>query len=282
MNKTYFYRKHLRAPFKYMMLVVAVIFLGVILMSFGLMITDDQGMNGTLIGIISIVILVAFLVVSGEMLLMYLLLMKRFKSISIMLTAEGIEYVNAKKKIFIPYEDIVKLEFPSIKYTGGWAKIVYKGGNVRLTVVLEHIGDFISDLKEKMNEREMAYVYNEKKLFSFFKTAVFADESWERLYRNSKLQVATHFLCIIATTIILLLHGNSSDNQLLIIGSVVAPLLGYLVSEVILGAKVRKRVNKQEFRVLPRNPEYEKKVFNIAIIGFSVAYLLMIQGHLMR
>lgn len=276
MNQTYVYRKHLRSPFKYLLLMEVIVFVGVVIMLSGLIITDEQKMNGNSLIIGGIILLVVFLFISLEMGLCYLLLMKRFKSISITLTEDAIVYTNSKARIIIPYLDIEKLEFPSIKYTGGWLKIIYKGGNIRLTVVLEHIGDFINELKEKMNEREMAHVYNEKKMFSFFKTAVFSDESWERLYQNYKFMLVTYYLCMILTIVILRFNGNSSDNRFYIFGSLLGPLLGYLISEIIIGIQVKKRVVREELRLLPRNPEFEQKVFKILLIGFSLGYLLIL------
>ncbi|MHB8132419.1 MAG: hypothetical protein ACYDEX_25990 [Mobilitalea sp.] len=242
----------------------------------GLILTDKEEMIGRDYMIIVYILLGIFLFISLEMGFIYLILLRRFKSINVTLTEDAIVYTNLKKQIIIPYEDIEKLEFPSIKYTGGWVKIIYKGGNIRLTVVLEHIGEFISELKERLNKRQMEHVYNEKKMFSFFKTAVFSDESWERVYHNARVQVTVHFLCIIFTTIILLFSGYSENNHIYIMGSVFAPLLGYLISEVIIGNRVKKRIISEELKLLPRNPEFEYKIFNILIIGFSIAYLLLI------
>ncbi|PKM50172.1 MAG: hypothetical protein CVV02_12450 [Firmicutes bacterium HGW-Firmicutes-7] len=276
MNQTYVYRKHLRASFKHMMLMELIILLVISIMLFGLIITGGQKLDRIGLIVFCFVMLIVFLFISLEMVLIYLLLLKRYKLISITLTDDAIEYTNFKGKIIIPYEDIERLEFPSIKYTGGWTKIIYKGGNIRVTVVLEHVGDFICKLKEKLNTREMAHVYNEKQLFSFYKTAVYSDESWERLYHNFKFQLATHYLCIILTIMIRLFYWNSSFNKPLIFGSLGIPLLGYLVSEIIIGVKVKKRVEREKLRLLPRNPDFERKVFKISMIVFSVGYLLIL------
>jgi len=276
MNQTYVYRKHLRAPFKYLLLLEAIIFMGIALALVGLILTDKVKMKGHGYLIIGIILLVVFLLISIEMGIVYLLLIRHFKAINVTLTEDTIVYTNSKGQILIPYEDIEKLEFPSIKYTGGWVKIIYKGGNIRLTVVLEHIGEFISELKEKLKERQMDHVYNEKKMFSFFKTAVFSDESWERLYHNGKVQIATHFLCILFTTVILLFVDYPGNNQTYIMGSVFAPLLGYLISEVIIGIRVKKRVVNAELKLLPRDPKFEYRIFHIFIIGFSILYQLLL------
>lgn len=275
MNQTYVYRKHLRAPLKYLIFIELIIFIGVVLMITGQILTDDLKSNGYL-HIIIVVILVIFLFITIELGILYLIFFRRFKSISVTLGDEAIVYTNSKKQIIIPYEDIQELKFPSIKYTGGWLKIIYRGGNIRLTVVLEQIGVFIGELKEKLDERAMPQVYNENKLFSFFKTSVFSDESWERVYHNFKIQIAIHYLCIILTTAILLFFGSSDNNQIFIYGSLFAPLLGYLFSEIIIGMKVKKRVLKEEFRILPRNSKLEYNIFMISILASAIGYLLVL------
>lgn len=276
MNQTYVYRKHLRSSFLYFILMELSLFIGIAIMLFSLIFSNEWKLDGLDIIIITIILFAMFLLISFEMLIIYLVLIKRFKSINVTVTNHAIEYTNSKGMTIIPYEDIEKLEFPSIKYTGGWVKIKFKGGSIRLTVVLEHIGDFICELKEKLNEREMAHVYNEKKMFSFFKTAVFSDESWERVYHNYKVQLLIHYLCIIFTTVILCMFENSRNNKLYIYGSLAAPFLGYLISEIIIGFKIKKRVDREGLRLLPRNLAFEQKSFRLSILAFSIGYLLFL------
>ena len=280
MNQTFVYRKHLRAPFVSFIIAIMLMFLGIIIMTFGILFTSQLKMSRIdpfAFGIAMLVgILFAFIIIVLEVGIFYLFLFKRFKSINITLTDDTIVYNNAKKQITIPYEDIEKLVFPSIKYTGGWVKINYRGGNIRLTVVLEHIGDFIYELKKKLDEREMTHVYNEKKMISFFKTASFSDESWERIYHNYKLQLIISYLCIIITTVILRCFNNSSNSQYFIYGSLVAPLVGYLISEIIIGVKLKKRFIIGELKLLPRNTEFEQKIFINLLMGFSIGYLLIL------
>jgi hypothetical protein len=122
----------------------------------------------------------------------------------------------------------------------------------------------------------MAYVYDEKKMFSFFKTAIFSDESWERLYHNYKIQLAVNYICIIFTTAILMFHNIPGLTKVLLFGSMAAPLLGYLVSEIIIGVKVKQRVDMEELRLLPGNPEFEQKVYNSSITAFSIGYIIIL------
>ncbi len=277
MNHTYVYRKHLREPLRYIMLILISIILEVALLMFGLSITDVHKSNGNeLILTIIILLVVMCLFVGLEMFVIYHLYLKRFKSISVTLSDEALIYTNYKGQLMIPYKDIEQLKFPTIKYTGGWMKIIYRGGNIRLTVVMENIDSFISELKEKLKENEMSHVYNEKKMLSFFKTAVFSDISWDRIYCNFKVQLFSNCLCIILTTAILRLYYISDISKFFLFGSIVAPLLGYLVSDIIIGIKVRKGVDIEKLIILPRNSRLEQKIFYISFIGFSVGYLFFV------
>lgn len=276
MNQTFIYRKHLRLPFRYLMLIEMSIFLGIVFLVLGFLVTEEQEIDVTDFLALGIVVTGISLFMLIEMVLMYHLFLKRFRSISVTLTEDTLVYTNAKGQISISYEDIQKLEFPSIKYTGGWMKIIYGGGAIRLTVVLEHIGDFVHGLKEKLQEKNMEHVYNEKNMFSFYKTAVFSDESWDRVYHNFKVMLTVHILCIIITKIILLSFGYVGNTGLFLYGSLFAPLLGYLVSEIIIGRQVKKRVNKEELKIQPRNPESEYRIFTLYFFRFTIGYLLLV------
>jgi hypothetical protein len=87
-------------------------------------------------------------------------------------------YTNRKGVIIIPFDTITHLKFPSVKYTGGWIKIVSPKNSIRLTVVIQDIGDFLQELKNALDRKEFSNCYNRKKMFSFFKTAEFSNQCW--------------------------------------------------------------------------------------------------------
>ncbi|WP_455717801.1 hypothetical protein, partial [Anaerosporobacter sp.] len=208
-------------------------------------------------------------------LLIYAVFLRRFKYISIKLDEQGIVYTNIKEQIFIPYEDINMIQFPSIKYMGGWTKIVYSKGSIRLTAVLENIGEFMGELKQKLDERNMMDVYDEDRFFSFYKTGVFADESWERIYGNIATQVITCFVCVIITIVTLVLHGGNENNKLYLYASFIVPILGYLISEIIMVFQVHKRIEEDSYQLLPRNEEFEKNLFKFCNLGAAIVYLVV-------
>lgn len=275
-NTTYVYRKHLRQPVKCFFIIGGIILAFIILLSTGLIITDFGSINTDFLFIFLAVLLFISIIVSLELLLMYALFFKRFKYISVTLDEQGIVYTNIKEQIFIPYEDIRMIQFPSVKYMGGWTKIVHGNGKIRLTVVLENIGEFMGELKQKIDERNMMEVYNEKRFFSFYKTGVFADESWGRIYGNILTQVLICFICVVITIATLYLQGGSEYSNILMYASYIVPILGYLLSEIILGSLVHKRVVEDCYELLPRNEKLEKNIFMICNFGFAIIYLIIL------
>jgi len=248
----------------------------VIILSWGLIFTDEKAIKVVSLLVWGVILIVFSLFMILEFGVIYLVLNRRFKSISVSLTEDAIVYNNSKTQTIVPYEEIEKLEFPSIKYTGGWVKIVHKGGNIRLTVVLENIGDFICELKKKLQEKNMTQVYHEKKFFSFLKTAVFSDESWDRIYCNLKLHLGLFYGCMVMTIVMLKLNEYSSYSKLFILGSLFTPLLGYLLGEIIIGSKVKKRVKEVESIIMPRDRDFEQKVIRLCGIGATFVYLFVI------
>lgn len=275
LNKTYEYRKHLRLGFwsyvKWYLVLAAMI--GILLI--GTISTNGDGIKDIVdvivLGVIIIGIVIIFMV---ELIILYFAVIRRFKKIKVTLKDDCIVYSNLKKEIIIPYEDIEKVVFSSIKYTGGWVKIVYKGGNIRLTVVLENIGDFLYELKKILDDKGKSNTYNEKKMFSFFKTASFSDEGWERVYESTPFQLGVYFISSVLTIVILLFTNKTEENQLIVMGSILAPLLGYILSEILIGSKVRKRVIDGEYKLKPRDAEKERRLIRRFIIVATVIYII--------
>lgn len=272
MNETYLYRKHLRAPLTYLMVYEGTIFLMVALVVLGTFFINNDEMDTMLFMIVCMVLIITFIIITIELIILYFVMFQRFKSIRVTLTEDTIDYTNAKSHQVIPYVNIMSLQFPSIKYTGGWLKIKHRDGTIRLTVTLENIGDLISKLKEKLTELNMGQVYDEKKLFSFYKTAVFSDESWDRIYRNYKSYIVINIVSIIINTIILRLLHISGIHFYLLYGSFVAPVIGLLLSEILIGLKVKKRVDRDNLILLPRDLNYERKVYTILVTISTCIY----------
>ncbi len=275
MNETYLYRKHLREPLKFFLMIELILVLSLTIGYFGTIIALRVPITLTIFVVYVFALIGLSLMVALELVLIYFILYKRFKSISVLLKEEGLIYTNKNDTQIILYTDIEKLEFPSIKYMGGFMKIRYKGKTILITVVLENIGGLLVSLKSKLDENNMSHVYHEKKFNSFLKTAVFADDSWDRIYRNVKVQLLTHALCTVLTLIILTFNNLGALNLIVISASLIAPLMGYLLSELMFLINGRKRICLTPLLITPRNVQYETKLFRILIIGFSIAHLLI-------
>lgn len=266
----YSYRKHLRGSFLNYFVAISIFFSFIVLGVLGIILSEGTRFNYIDFGIILYIMAIVFIVLLLEFIVIYFLLLRRFKYINVTLTNEAIIYKNKKKEILIPYDDIIEIKYPSVKYTAGWMKIKYKGGKIRLTVVLENIGDFMYQLKTILDSRGKNNVYNEKKSFSFFKTASFSDEGWDRMYKNVKYIIGMEYLTLLIM-IALAFFGITKNGG--IFGGIFAPITGYVISELIIGSKVSKRVINGEYKLVPRNVSKEH---NIIRIGCAISTILFI------
>lgn len=216
-----------------------------------------------------------------EFLLIYFILFRKFKKISISLNENEIVYNNLKGTQIIKYDDITKLSFPSIKYTGGWVKIHYNGGNIRLTVVLEKIGDFVKELKDILDERNMSNVYNEKKLYNFYKTATYSDQSWDRLYSMFSKLLG---LEVVSSLIGLLFNFLTTSYRTKIFFSFIAltyPIFSFIISEFILGRILSKTSKTKGYNIEDRDAELEKKVYKNTFIIMAIVSVLLISYNIL-
>lgn len=271
----YEYRKHLKGTFLNYCVAIVVFLSLSLLIGLGTVFSSGVKLKETDFLLIGVITLGVFIFIFVEFTLIYFLFLKRFKYINVKLDEEAIIYNNKNKKIVIPYDDIISIRYPSIKYTGGWMKIKYNGGKIRLTVVLENIGDFMYKLKEILDKRGQSTVYNEKKSFNFFKTATFADESWERIYKIYKYLLLIEYLSVFLA-IFLSRFGIIKNNFTSIIALFLAPTIGYLISEIIIGSRVSKRVVHDEFKIIPRDLSKETKFARILIAASTLICILIL------
>ena len=276
MNKSYIYRKHLRCSFPKVLEAVLIIFMLISIGVVGCIYVAEGKLNKEWIIILSIILVILLVMILLQVTLSYFIFLRRFKEIDVTLTDDAIIYNNIKEQMIIPYEYILKVEFPSIRYTGGWVKIIYPEGNIRLTVVLENVGDFIFELKKRLDSIGKSDVYNEKKIFNFFKTASFSDESWERLYDNIKPILIMTFSTLILNILILSYSNTKIDNFFIVAGGIFIPVMGYFISEIVMGSKVKKRVIDGEYKLLERDSKKENRIIRLIVAIFSVIYLLYV------
>lgn len=274
MENKYIYRKHLREPAKFfltieLMFIIIYTVASVVMMSA----LNDTRTDSTLLIFLGVGIgIVVFM--SLEFLLIYFALYKRFKKINVTLTEEGIVYNNAKSELKIPYEHIIALKFPSIKYTGGWINIKHTTGNIRLTVVLENIGDMVKNLKSKLDDKNISVTYKENAMYNFFKTAKYSDQSWERIYEKIKLFLIVMVINLIIGAIFTSIITDVLVKTLILIGSIIGPNIPFIIAEIILARKLAKGASKEEFSVPNRNKPLEKKIYKLLFGIYAIIYLV--------
>ncbi|AOR23318.1 hypothetical protein [Clostridium taeniosporum] len=272
----YMYRKHLRYPIKYLVSIVGFI-LSIIIETF--IISYLRSMQEDFIsyfGIALIMILGFLILVIFEFLFLYFIMFRKFKNVSVQLTDLGIVYKNIKGTTFIQYEEIKSIQFPYIKYFGGWTKIKSNKKNIRLTVVLENIEQFMHDLKDILDKKNLSYVYDDKKLYNFRKTATYSDQSWERVYEKIKTISIGYLICMIIAIVYLgFVNYNVSQIifQLLI---TLYPLLVFIISEIIFGIKLSKEIKLNKKIITKRNKKFENNVYKYTFIVCGVLNVLIL------
>ncbi|WP_250931455.1 hypothetical protein [Clostridium felsineum] len=276
MEKEYLYRKHLRKPgllFGTIIGFFAVVYIGMLVTA--VLVAGDE-MNATVIGALIGIGVFIIVLLGLEFLLLYFILFRRFKNINIKVKDDEIIYKNLKGTATIKYDEITKIKFPSLPYIGGWVKIIYGNKqNIRLTVVVENIGDFILDLKNKMDSIGKQDVYIRRRMFSFYKTAKYSDYSWERLYKYTKRIGLFILLNLLVSVLIGKLTTNTSATIATSFLAVFCPIIVYLICEIILAIKAAGKSKGEEFYVPDRDEVLEGKIYKYAFAIYSVLYIII-------
>ncbi|GAA0078104.1 hypothetical protein UT300005_24820 [Clostridium sp. CTA-5] len=275
--KEYVYRKHLREPIKYLLLIMAFVLSIIIdtcIISY-IRSTGDNSISYLMIFVITTLIILG--VVGVEFLLLYFFVFRKFKNISVQLTDLGIIYKNIKGTTFIQYEEIQSIQFPSIRYIGGWAKIKSNGKNIRLTVVLENIGKFINELKYTLDKKNINYIYDERKLYNFCKTATYSDQSWERVYEKLKTLLITYAICILISIIYLGFMNLYVSQIIFVILIILYPLYVFIISEIILGFRLSIKTKAKGKILTIRDKKVENTIYKYTalILGALILGILI-------
>lgn len=271
----YIYRKHLREPGKFFLGIILMFIISYFVIALEIVLANNIK-DKILMSVIFLVIgVVAVILLSVEFLFIYFILYKRFKKIYVVLTEEEIIYNNAKGEIKIPYESIKALKFPSIKYVGGWMKIIHSNGNIRLTVVLQGIGDMVSNLKNKLDDKNISNVYSDKAIFNFIKTANYSDQSWERIYEYLKHFIIVIFASLGVGAVFSAFIMEIPVKIIVFVGSLLGIIIVYIICEIIFGRKLAKGASKEKFSVPNRDKKFEMKIYKWAFVIYLIIFLIM-------
>lgn len=274
MDKKYLYRKHLRQPAKLFGCICGIFLLLYVAMTSTILLSNGDLGDSEEIAIFAVVGVFVAILILFEFLILYFAVFRRFKKISVELTNEAIIYNNIKGTTVIPYNEITEVKFPSIRYLGGWVKIMHGNKNIKITVVLEDIGDLLINLKEKLDSIGRENVYKENKFFNFYKTAKYSDNSWARVYEYLK-KLTVFVVCnLIVGCILAKLSDDAGVKFMLVILSYILPIVVFVICEIILGRNIAKNSNRENFYVPNRDKALEAKVYIRAYIIYSIIYVI--------
>ncbi|MBI5351861.1 MAG: hypothetical protein HZB50_04410 [Chloroflexi bacterium] len=197
----------------------------------------------------------------------------RLAGVRVVIENDAIIYRHRKGETKIKFDKITKIGLPSIPYLGGWITIIAGKEKIRLTVVVREIGDFIQTLKASLDNIGLANRYNEPKLFLFLKTAVFSDQSWDRIYSLFwKLIVATLGMGLLGIGIAKI---SETGEFFWILLSFVFPTLVYIITEIVYAIRIAKTSIRESFFVPPRDVAYENSVYKVTSVIGIIIYLIM-------
>ncbi len=197
----------------------------------------------------------------------------RAAGVRVSLDQKVIVYRNRGGMKRIPFDSISRFVFP-LGYIGGWTKIMSKEHALRLTATLEHLADFLLELRAALDERGLSDCYDRKEFFSFMKTAVHVDQPSQKLY-----SVFWMFILASAASLALgigyagMVGWNAPGTALWASLSWLWPIAIYLVAEIPFALRVAKGADEQAFTFPPRDVGYEKTVYLRAVLLGEFAYV---------
>jgi cbb3-type cytochrome oxidase subunit 3 len=179
----------------------------------------------------------------------------------------------------IKYNEITKIDSKSIKYTGGWMLIYGQSKKpLRLMVTIKDVGLMIKRIKAEVDAIEQSHVYQVNKLKKFFKTAYYADQSWQR----SSYFMPKFFIILIAQVILAIALAIFKENELIgfiFILAMMVLLFAYIYVEYFIYAKnIRKQADEENWDILPYDEALAvtrlKKAWQIGALATAIAVVV--------
>ncbi|HIJ66500.1 MAG TPA: hypothetical protein HPP77_11185 [Candidatus Hydrogenedentes bacterium] len=191
----------------------------------------------------------------------------RMAGVRVFIEKDWVVYRSHTSEKHISFHDIIELKFPSVRYVGGWVKIVSHSDAIRLTVVLEDIGDFLQELKTALDNRNLSHRYDRAKFFRFLKTAIYADHSWARLYSIFWKLILITVLSVAVGLFFAMVAGTGILGLILwLSASFYWPLAVWIGAEIVLMRTVGAESVEETFTFPIRDTAYEKAVYRKAAL----------------
>lgn len=199
----------------------------------------------------------------------------RLMKVEVRMEHDVLVYRSAKREIRIPYRSISQLRFPLIPYTAGWIKIVAGPNDVRLTVALLGIHAFVLELRSGLLRNAAISREDEERLFRFFKTAAFSDQSRERAGDVFWKAIGLVLLSFPVAAMVATAARVDADN--LVVMMIPGPLIvafGLVACEAVFANRLANSARQEIYTVAPRDKAFEAATFREAIFIGTCAHIL--------
>ena len=199
----------------------------------------------------------------------------RLAGVCIALEDDALVYRSRAGEERLPFDRLLSLASPSVRYAGGWLTARTEEKAVRIPVGVKGVGELLRGLKTALDARGLSDRYDRAQLFRFLKTAEFADQSWERVYGIFwKYLLAT--LAGAALGVVLGLLA-SAHPLVIISGATVSALWPtgiYLATEILFGRRLAKLSEEASLTCPPRDREWERAVYRKVMAWGLGSYLV--------
>jgi hypothetical protein len=199
------------------------------------------------------------------------------RKVGIRVSVEGdaIIYKDRRKEKKILFNTISHLKFYLVS---SGIKIVSENNTIQLFMGLQNISDFLQELKNAIDQKELSINYDRKKFFSFFKGAVYLDQRWARMYSISWKFIVIIILSSIITEAVCAISSRLSSSGVIfwwILLSIVWPYICYSYAENIFRRRLVKQIDEQSLTYPPRDIAYEKALYRKVLIFGALIYIVI-------
>ncbi|WP_244833603.1 hypothetical protein [Clostridium sp. BJN0001] len=232
--KTINYRKCLKKPGKSFLLLCLYVILFMAGLTLSKIFTIPKNGRIPMIIMIGILTLVLVLVLFIEFILMYYILLSRFKLVKLSIDNKKLMYDNLLGKTEINYAEIKSIYFPSGIFMDNTIKIKGNKRIIKLSSFFDGMGDFLDELQKKLDQKSLSSVYKKEKLEKFKKKMTIRDRRWKSFYDKVKIISISVLICTVLCSLISFISLKDSHLYLKAAILIIYPFIVFFISEKIL------------------------------------------------